>query len=265
MKPFLLSTLTLSLASAFAFAAEPSVPATPISGIDTQYIDPAVRAQDDFFTYLNGKWLKTTEIPADKSSWGTFVKLRDDTHPAAARHHRESPRPRKNPAGSDAQKIGDLYASYMDESALDAAGLQAAVGRAAAHPHALKDKKAVPALMAHLSQIGVTTPVRHLRGPGRHANRPTTPSSIRQSGLGMPDRDYYLKKDDAKLADALGQVRAARRPRCWRMAGDKDAAAKAKAIVAFETALAQVQWTKVENCATRSSATTRWTSPSWPR
>src|SRR5471032_2348244 len=76
-----MSTLTLSLLAAFAGAAEPVAPAAPVSGIDVQYFDAAVRPQDDFFSYLNGKWLKTIEIPADKSSWGAFAKLRDDTLP----------------------------------------------------------------------------------------------------------------------------------------------------------------------------------------
>jgi predicted metalloendopeptidase len=73
VKPRLLTALTLSLMTAFATAAE------PISGIDIPNMDTSVRPQDDFFTYLNGSWIKTTEIPGDKSSWGTFAKLRDDT------------------------------------------------------------------------------------------------------------------------------------------------------------------------------------------
>jgi predicted metalloendopeptidase len=84
VKRILLSTLTLSLAAAFANAADnaPAKPAgAPVSGIDTQFIDTSVRPQDDFFTYLNGKWLKETEIPGDKASWGTFMKLRDDVTP----------------------------------------------------------------------------------------------------------------------------------------------------------------------------------------
>ncbi|HEY0489252.1 MAG TPA: hypothetical protein VGD30_07060, partial [Telluria sp.] len=65
MKRYLLTTLSLSLIAAFAGAADVAKPAAPLSGIDVQYIDPTVRAQDDFFVHLNGKWLKTTEIPAD--------------------------------------------------------------------------------------------------------------------------------------------------------------------------------------------------------
>ncbi|MFL6632963.1 MAG: M13 family peptidase, partial [Massilia sp.] len=74
MKRHLLTTLTLSMLAAFASAADRA-------GIDTQYIDPSVRVQDDFFTHLNGKWLKTVEIPSDKSSWGSFMQLRENTLP----------------------------------------------------------------------------------------------------------------------------------------------------------------------------------------
>ena len=84
-KHYLLSALTLALLASLGHA-RPAAPPPPrptakaastlASGIATQYIDPAVRAQDDFFDHLNGKWLKTVEIPADKSSWGSFSKLR---------------------------------------------------------------------------------------------------------------------------------------------------------------------------------------------
>src|SRR4051812_20137506 len=80
MNRFLLSTLTATLlasASACALAGAPS----PKSGIALENIDPAVRAQDDLFANLNGKWLLKTEIPADKSSWGTFAQLRDEVNP----------------------------------------------------------------------------------------------------------------------------------------------------------------------------------------
>ena len=121
MKRYLLSTLTLSLMAAFASAAD-TVPAsaaaaTAGSGIETQYIDPSVRVQDDFFTYLNGKWLKTAEIPSDKSSWGTFMKLRDDTTPQL-REIIEANQKKHNKAGTDQQKIADLYTSFMDEKKL---------------------------------------------------------------------------------------------------------------------------------------------------
>ena len=244
MKRYLLSTLTLSLIAAFAGAAESAAPAAPISGIAKEYMNPSVRAQDDFFTYLNGEWLRKTEIPADKSSWGTFVKMRDDLTPQLRGIIEAAQKDKHKKAGTDVQKIGDLYASYMDEKTLDALGYKPLTGELH-RIRMLRDKKAIPALMAHLSQIGVSVPYSiHVSQDARESTRYAV--NLGQNGLGLPDRDYYLKKDDAKLADARARYEQ-HVAKILGMAGEKDAAAAAKAIVALETALAEVQWTKVEN------------------
>jgi putative endopeptidase len=248
VKRYLLSTLTLSLMAAFAVAAEPvavaAATAAPISGIDTQFINPSVRAQDDFFAYLNGKWLDATEIPADKSSWGTFAKLRDDIQPQI-RSIIESAQQQKNPkAGSEARKIGDLYASYMNEKKRDELGYKPLTGELA-KIRGLKDKKAIPGLIAHLAKIGVATPyTMYIAQDSRESTRYA--ANIYQSGLGLPDRDYYLKADDAKMADAKAKYEQ-HVATMLAMVGRKDSAEAAKAIVALETELAKVQWTKVEN------------------
>jgi len=259
VKRLLLSTLTLSLAAAFAVpamaadaapavaAAVPATAAAPagvISGIDTQYIDNSVRPQDDFFTHLNGKWLKETEIPGDRSSWGTFMKLREDTTPQLLAIIETAQKDTGAKTGTEAKKIGDLYASFMDDARREALGYKPLTGELS-RIRTLKDKKGIPALAAHLAKIGVASPYgiyvgQDMRESTRHA------TYISQSGLGMPDRDYYLKADDAKLAEirAKYQVHV---EKMLTLAGEKNAAAQAKAIVDFETDLAKVQWTKVEN------------------
>ncbi|HEX8786577.1 MAG TPA: M13 family metallopeptidase [Telluria sp.] len=245
MKRTLLSTLTLSMLAAFASAADNAHTgaATPAaSGIDTQYIDSSVRAQDDFFTYLNGKWLKTAEIPSDRSSSGTFMQLREDTVPQL-RDLIEADQASHPKAGSEAQKIADLYTSFMNEKKLDALGDKPLAGELQ-RIRSLKDKKALPALVAHLSEIGVTTP--YGIGVQQDAKESTKYAVyVRQSGLGMPDRDYYLKTDDPKMADTKAKYEQ-HVAKVLALAGDKNADAKAKQIVAFETELAQAQWTKVE-------------------
>jgi putative endopeptidase len=244
LKRYLLSTLTLSLMAAFAGAADGVAPSAPISGIDTAFIDPTVRAQDDFFAHLNGQWLKTTTIPADKSSWGTFAKLRDDILPQVRGMIEAAQKDSHKKAGSELQKIGDLYTSFMDENKREALGykpLTAELQRI----RALRDKKALPAMIAHLSQIGVSMP--YSISVGQDARASTRYAvSISQGGLGLPDRDYYLKKDDAKLADVRAQY-LLHLEKMLGLVGEKDAAGGARAIVALETALAEVQWTKVEN------------------
>jgi putative endopeptidase len=253
-KKYLLSAMTLSLIASLGHAAEAGSGAaaaktsaakngqTLASGIATQYSDPSVRAQDDFFEYLNGKWLKTTEIPADKSSWGAFHELQENTLPQLRGIIEKVAA--GNPAkGTDAQKIGDFYASFMDEARLEQLGitpLNAELAKIAA----LKDKSELPALLAHLGKIGVNVPYDF----GIHQdNKDSTKyvADISQGGLGLPDRDYYLKADDAKLADAKAKYQA-HVEKTLALAGDKNAAANAKAIVDFETEIARVQWTKVE-------------------
>ncbi|WP_374040905.1 M13 family metallopeptidase [Massilia sp. erpn] len=237
-KSYLLTTLALSIAAAFAHAAD-----APLSGIDTQYIDASVRAQDDFFNHLNGQWLKTAVIPADKSSWGSFAKLRDDTLPQL-RGLIEELQAKKHKAGTEEQKIADLYASYMDEAKLEKAGVRPLAGEFS-RIRSLKDKKGLPALIAHMNQIGVAAPYGfYISQDARESTRYAV--YLSQSGLGLPDRDYYLKKDDARLADVRVQYEA-HIGKILSLAGVKDAPAKAKAILALETALAEVQWSKVDN------------------
>ena len=250
MKRYLLSALTLSLIAGFAHAegavkanAKPAKHA-PGSGIAVEYIEPSVRVQDDFFMHLNGKWLQKTEIPADKASWGTFVKLDDDLRPQLRAIIEDAAKNPHRAGGSDAQRIGDFYASFMDEKKADALGLtplNAELARIAA----IKDKAELPAMMAHLGQLGVRVPYDF----GIHQDAKDSTkyvADISQGGLGLPDRDYYLKADDAKLADALAKYQV-HVEKMLALAGSKTAAADAKAIVAFETELAKVQWTKVEN------------------
>jgi len=257
LKPTLLSTLTLSVLATFAHAGDTARPnaapttvaatssaAAPISGIDTQFIDTSVRPQDDFFTYLNGKWLQSTEIPADKSSWGTFMKLRDDAQENLRGIIETAQKDPHKKAGTDVQKIGDLYASFMDEARLENLGVKP-LSSELQRIRTLKNKKGLPNLVAHLSKIGVSTPYGIRVGQDARASTKYA-TYIGQGGLGMPDRDYYLKLDDKRMLDARTKYEA-HVAQVLALAGEKNAAEQAKAIVAFETELAKVQWTKVEN------------------
>ncbi|HAT29948.1 MAG TPA: peptidase M13 [Janthinobacterium sp.] len=255
MKRYLLSALTLSLLSGFAGAADVAPGASKtiqspaasagssalVSGIAVEYVDPAVRAQDDFFTHLNGKWLATTEIPADKASWGSFAKLSDDTQPQLRGIIEAAAASANRAAGSDAQKIGDFYASFMDEKKLEELGLKPLKAELA-KVAALQDKKEIPALLAHFSKLGVDSPYDF----GVHQDAKDSTKYVvdfGQGGLGLPDRDYYL---EAAKADTRAKY-LAHVEKMLTLAGDANAAANAKDILALETALAKVQWTKVEN------------------
>jgi putative endopeptidase len=233
-------------------AAGPSAPKTPkLSGIDLQYVDKSVRPQDDAYRHLNGKWLDSFQIPADKGSYGSFTYLYDITQEqlrgiveglggagtgAATATGAATGDP-------DARKIADLYASFMDETRLETLGLKPLQGEFAAID-ALSQKSEIPALVAHLNRIGAGTPyVFSVNQDARNSLQYAV--IVRQSGLGLPDRDYYLK-DDAKLKDAREKY-LAHTAKMLGMAGDADAQSDAKAILDLETALAQAQWTRVEN------------------
>ena len=222
-------------------AAAAPTPPPLTSGVTKGNMDTAVRAQDDFYRYVNGHWLDTFQIPDDKPMSGAFVKL-DDEAKANIRVIIEETAKTSDTADKDKQKIADLYASFMDEAALETAGLKP-LGAEFARIDALKDKKEIPALVAHFLQIGATAP---FGGFVHQDNKDSTKYvvDLQQDGLGLPDRDYYLE-NDAKLTQ-IREAYAKFIEKMLAMSGDKAAAANAKATLAFETELARVQWTKVQ-------------------
>jgi putative endopeptidase len=208
------------------------------SGIDMQYVDRSVRPQDDLYRYLNGKWLDTFQLPPDKGSYESFTYLYDTTL--------EQLRAIVDGLGAsdvEERKLGDLYASFMDEARLEAQGLKPLQGEFSAID-ALSDKNDIPAFIAHLNRIGAGAPYAFsINQDARNSVQYAV--VIRQGGLGMPDRDYYLK-DDAKLKDARAKY-LAHIDKMLGLAGDAESKAHAAAILDLETALAQAQWTRVEN------------------
>jgi predicted metalloendopeptidase len=224
--------------------AQSAAPAQPVllSGIDVQYIDDGVRAQDDFYKHINGKWLASTEIPADKASYGSFDKLMDDSE-AQLRAIIEGLQASGTAKDADQQKIAALYASFMDEPALEGLGLRP-LQTEFAKIDAVNDRKEIAGLIAHFNQIGVSAPYT----PGVHQDAKDSTKyvfDLNQDGLGMPDRDYYLLRD-GKMEEARKQY-GQYVEKMLTLAGDKTAVKDAKDILGLETELAKVQWTKVEN------------------
>lgn len=242
-KAQVLSAIALLIAgAASASAAEPAKVASLQSGIDVQYNDKSVKPQEDFYRHVNGTWLKNAQIPSDRSSAGAFMDLREAVVP---RLHAiiDGLAKAKNTNGSDAQKISDLYASFMDTKSIEAAGLKP-LQADFAKIDALTDKKQIPALMAWLNRISVTAPY-DIQVHQDNKDSTKYVLDIGQSGLALPDRDYYLKDDDAKLKDTRSKY-LKHIETMLTMSGDKEAAKNAAAILAFETELAKVQWTKVD-------------------
>ncbi len=209
------------------------------SGLDLELADKTVRPQDDLFRAGNGKWLATTEIPADKSSYGAFMQLRDLSD-QRVRAIIEELAKGKHPAGAVEQKIGDYFAAYMDTAAIDKAGL-APVKPLLDSIAAIKDREQLAVwLGAHVGSVGVPVPL----GIEADFKQPTINRLITwQGGLGLPDRDYYLKKDDERMAKARGAYETYLQTLA-REAGLQEGSVQR--VLAIEQRLAEAQWAKVD-------------------
>jgi putative endopeptidase len=235
----LLPLLLASTLIAGTAAAQPAMSGKPTYGsfgFDEAGMDRAAKPGDDFYEFANGDWLKSTEIPADRSNYGMFTRLQD----LSLTRTRGILDTAAKQSGS---QIGDFYGSFMDEAAVDAAGatpVKPWLARIAAAP----DKSALAVEMATLSRQGVTALFYSFVSPDD--KDPTKYiAQFGQSGLGLPDRDYYLKTD-AKIVETRTAY-VAYLAKLLTLAGERDADARAKAVMAFETALAQVHWTRIDS------------------
>ncbi|MDQ2962341.1 MAG: M13 family metallopeptidase [Pseudomonadota bacterium] len=214
------------------------------SGIEIQYIDPQVRAADDFYTHVNGKWLETTAIPPDKPSWSIPYVLHEEVQERLRKIIEDAAATKSAAQSNEARKVGDLYRSFMDEARLETLGFKplnlelAAIDR-------MQNKGELPALIAHLQQIGVTTPF-DLDIDQDKRNSSAYAAYLSQSGLGLPDRDYYIADDDARLV-AIRKKYGEHIEAMLALGGSKTAKYDAADILALETAIARAQWTKVES------------------
>ena len=205
--------------------------------IDFSTFDPAVRIQDDLFRHVNGTWLNTTEIPADKPLTGAFMELRDQAE-AAVRDiitTLEGGEP-----GSDEAKIADLYASFMDEDAVELAGASPILPLLATidSVETLLDltrlvggfaRQAVPGLVALQAEPDPGDPNRYVMFAG-------------QGGLGLPDEEYYR-------LDAYAEIRTqyqAHVAASFALAGIADSQAQAQQVFDLEAEIAATHWDKVK-------------------
>ena len=185
-----------------AFAAEPLA-----SGIDLTNFDKSVRPQDDLFRAVNGAWLAKAKIPADRSSYGAFMALAEQAEKDLRAIIEACADAKDNPPGSERQKIGDMYASYMNETRAEQLGIEPIAGMLAAIDR-IETKADLVRSLAELDRVGVSGAV------GCYVNTDAKKSDqyilyLSQAGLGLPDRDYYWDaKFKTKLA-AYGQARRA--------------------------------------------------------
>lgn len=236
------SALGLLALAVPAVAADGSKPDIGSFGFDVAGMDRTTRAGDDFVTHTSGTYLKTLEIPADKTSFGMFTKLRDLSQ-ERTRTIIEKAAASGGAPGSEAQKVGDFYASFMDEAAIEAKGI-APIKPELDKIAAIADKTQLAAMFGRFSRIGVSTPIGVGVGPDRK-NPDAFQVGASQGGLGLPDRDYYLDMANPKFAEARAKYQAYVATLLG-LSGFADADARATAIIALETKIAATHWTRVE-------------------
>jgi endothelin-converting enzyme/putative endopeptidase len=203
-------------------------------GIDTAAMDTTVKPGDDFYRYVNGTWVSTFQMPADKARYGIFDALRDKSE-VDVRTLLDELAATERAAGSVQQKVADLYASWMDEAAIEARGIEPLKADLDAIA-AAQTKTDVVRLMGNIDYAG---PIGMYISPD-----PADPTryvvNVTQAGIGMPVRDYYLN-EGAKF-DAYRAAYKTYVTRIFELIGDPTPAASADAVVALETALATVHW-----------------------
>ncbi|MDX1677235.1 M13 family metallopeptidase [Arsukibacterium sp.] len=212
------------------------------SGINPTNMDTSVAPQQDFFRYVNGNWLANTEIPGDKARWGSFDELRENAEKqvlaiiqqlAAGQHIK----------GSDDQKIADLYRSFLDEARINALGLTP-LNDEISRIDEIKTAADLTTYWGENQRYRFGTPLAVYVGQDqRQSDQYITGAS--QAGLGMPDRDYYLK-DDERSKVLLAQY-GRFIEQLWQLAGWDNPGQAAENILAIETRLAEAQWSRIQN------------------
>jgi endothelin-converting enzyme/putative endopeptidase len=209
-------------------------PAVGSFGVDLAQMDTTVRAGDDFYSYVNGTWLKTFQIPADRARYttGTSVSERVESD---VRIILEELAASSGAPGTVAQKVGDLYAGWMDEAAIESRG----TAPLTPYLDEIASIKTRADLMKLIGDIDYTAPFSvgvypDLADPTRYT------VWVFQSGLGMPNRDYYLNKGEK--FDAYRAAYRAYVTKLFTLIGDKAPAGSAARVIALENKIAAAAW-----------------------
>ncbi|TPE62168.1 M13 family metallopeptidase [Sandaracinobacter neustonicus] len=204
-------------------------------GFDTPGMDKAVKPGDDFYGFANGTWAKDTPIPADRSNYGMFTLL-DDLSKERTKAILDELK------GKPDSISGRAYASYLDQAAVEAKGL------APIQPWLAQvrktDKAGYAAMVAEAGRAGIRTPFPNYVNQD-DKDPETYIINLSQGGIGLPDRDYYLL--DTEKMQKTRAAYLAHLTRMLEFAGEKDAATRAQAVLAFETGIAKAHWTRVDS------------------
>jgi putative endopeptidase len=211
---------------------------TEPSGIDSSDFDATIRPQDDLFGFVNQRWIDATPIPADKASYGTFWMLAEGAE-AAVREILEDAR--DAPTSLEAQKIGDLYASFLDEERVEALGATPLAGRLAAVALVTSIEELLD-LVGRLEREGLAGFYQLVvdTDPGDPERYVVL---VEQAGISLPDESYYREEHFASVRDAFVSHVA----RSLALAGLDDTETRAQRVMALETDLASRHWDAVSS------------------
>jgi putative endopeptidase len=208
-------------------------------------MDLSVRPQDDLFGHVNGRWLETAEIPADKGGWGPFMMLADDAETQVRviiEELAERVVSGEQDLDGDAARIASLYASFLDEGTVESLGVQPIQPLLDAVA-SLRDSHDLAAFLGEFEQVGGSGPFGvYVDSDAKDSDRSLL--NLVQGGLGLPDESYY---HDEKFAE-IREKYVAFLTRMFDLVGRADAAADAASVMTTETRLAQGHW---ERAATR--------------
>ncbi|MGB0740638.1 MAG: M13 family metallopeptidase [Planctomycetaceae bacterium] len=214
----------------------------PYSGLDIDNFDRTVRPQDDLFLHVNGRWLLSTEIPADKSNYGSFTQLDDEARENIRLIIEEAVEQSATSNDPITQKVGDFYRSYMDEETISTRGIKPLAGMLET-ARQMQSAEDVLRFFATAGITGVGGPVGFFIGvDDRNSSRYVV--HLIQSGLTLPDRDYYLsdREDHAAAREALKIYI----DRLFELAGIAAPEEAAEMIIKLERSLAEIQWSRTE-------------------
>ena len=236
-KSFVALTLLLAISAALTFGQNGH-------GYDLASLDKNTPACTDFYQYANGGWLAANPIPAAYPSWGVANVLNEKTRDLLREILEASAANTKAAKGSSEQKVGDYYAACMDEAKIEADGLKP-LEPEFARIEKVKDQKSLQEEIAHLHTLSINA-VFNSGSTQDFKNSSQVTAGVFQSGLGLPDRDYYTKTDDKSKTIREQYLKYV--AKMFELMGDDPAkaAAAAQAIMALETKMAEASLTRVE-------------------
>jgi predicted metalloendopeptidase len=239
------TVLVLFATTLLTLACSQDEQATLVSGVHLDALDRATRPQDDFYQFVNGGWLDSTEIPEIYSGYTVYHEVRERVEDALRTIIAEAAKADAAP-GTEAQQVGDLYSTWMDTEAINAKGVEP-LREWFDKVNTIDSTESMVDVMAELVRLGTNAPYRvQIWADLKDSSQYTV--YLNQAGITMPNRDYYIELDNERFAKARDGLPVYIAKMLVRAGMDEaEASAAAAEVYALETAIAEAQWDAVAN------------------